>query len=49
MAKTTQRKRKQRQYDRWNTDHSSARDDRMFVQATSGSESSGQPKENDNW
>ena len=47
--KTTQRKRKKRQYDRWDTDHSSARDDGMFVQATSSSESSGQPEENDIW
>ena len=49
MAKTTHSKRKKRQYDRWDTDHSSARDDRMFVQATSSSESSGQPEENDIW
>ena len=49
MAKTTQRKRKKRQHDRWDTDHSSARDDGMFKQATSSSESSGQPEENDIW
>ena len=49
MAKTTQRKLKKRQYDRWDTDHSSARNDGMFVQATSSSESSGQPEENDIW
>ena len=35
--------------DRWDTDHSSARDDGMFKQATSSSESSGQPEENDIW